>query len=168
MLVVYCRLFIIGCWLLFNIYSPSPHLPLDENKNILYRFSAYGFSSETFVDFFDITRYSFAPALSFRLGDNTNLTVEGSYSVVEQKNDRGLPARGTVLPNPNGDIPINRFLGEPSVDFVGQNIGRIGYHFEHNFNDNWQLRNSFRATFLCFLLYFNQSDERALITICWR
>lgn len=153
----------------FNTYIGSIDLtgPLDENKNILYRFSAYGFSSETFVDFFDITRYSFAPALSFRLGENTNLTVEGSYSVVEQKNDRGLPARGTVLPNPNGDIPLNRFLGEPSVDFVGQNIGRIGYQFEHNFNDNWQLRNSFRATFYrqpqnTFLPLGLQEDGRTL------
>ncbi|WP_258003783.1 TonB-dependent receptor domain-containing protein [Fischerella thermalis] len=105
--------------------------------------------------------------MSFRLGENTNLTVEGSYSVVEQKNDRGLPARGTVLPNPNGDIPLNRFLGEPSVDFVGQNIGRIGYQFEHNFNDNWQLRNSFRATFYrqpqnTFLPLGLQEDGRTL------
>ncbi len=133
----------------FNTYSGSIDLtgPLDENKNILYRFNAYGFSSDTFVDFFNTTRYSFAPALSIRLGESTKLTLEGQHTVIEQPNDRGLPARGTVLPNRNGEIPINRFLNEPSVDFTKIEVSRIGYQFDHRFSDNWQLRNAFRATF---------------------
>ncbi|MBF2066674.1 MAG: TonB-dependent siderophore receptor [Calothrix sp. C42_A2020_038] len=133
----------------FNTYSGSIDLtgPLDENKNILYRFNAYGFSSDTFVDFFNTTRYSFAPALSIRLGENTKLTLEGQHTVIEQPNDRGLPARGTVLPNRNGEIPINRFLNEPSVDFTKIEVSRIGYQFDHRFSDSWQVRNAFRATF---------------------
>ncbi len=85
--------------------------------------------------------------MSIRLGENTKLTLEGQHTVIEQPNDRGLPARGTVLPNRNGEIPINRFLNEPSVDFTKIEVSRVGYQFDHRFSDSWQLRNAFRATF---------------------
>lgn len=133
----------------FNTYSGLIDLsgPLDEKKNVLYRFNAYGFSSDTFVDNFDIKRYSFAPTISVRLGENTQLTLQAEYNTFEQPNDRGLPAIGTVLPNPNGELPIDRYLGEPSIDSVKLTTTRIGYNLEHRFDKNWQIRNAFRASY---------------------
>ncbi|MBW4447045.1 MAG: TonB-dependent receptor [Spirirestis rafaelensis WJT71-NPBG6] len=133
----------------FNTYSGLIDLsgPLDEKKNVLYRFNAYGFSSDTFVDKFDIKRYSFAPAISLRLGENTQLTLQAEYNTFEQPNDRGLPAQGTVLPNRNGKLPISRYLGEPSIDSVELSTTRIGYNLEHRFDKNWQIRNAFRASY---------------------
>lgn len=120
--------------------------PLDDRGDILYRFNASGFSSDTFVDEFDIRRYLFAPVVSFRLGDNTQLTLEGAHTGFEQRNERGLPARGTVLPNPNGDLPISRYLGEPSIDNVTLRSTRLGYRFEHRFNEDWRIRNAFNVS----------------------
>ncbi len=118
--------------------------PLDQQGNVLYRLNAYGFSSDTFVDSFDILRYSVAPVIAVRLGENTTLAFEGDYTVFEQPNDRGLPARGTVLPNRNGELPLSRYLGEPAIDNVTIRTTRIGYRLEHEFSDNWQIRNNFR------------------------
>lgn len=132
----------------FNTYSGLIDLsgPLDEKKNVLYRFNAYGFSSDTFVDNFDIKRYSFAPAISVRLDEKTQLTLQAEYNTFEQPNDRGLPAQGTVLSNRNGKLPISRYLGEPSIDSVKLTTTRIGYNLEHRFDKNWQIRNAFRAS----------------------
>ncbi len=134
----------------FDTYSGLIDLtgPLDEKNNVLYRFNAYGYRTDTFVDFFEIERYGFAPAISLRLNENTKLTLEAEYNYFEQPNDRGLPARGTVLPNRNGELPISRFLGEPSIDYVSPRTTRLGYSLEHNLDKNWQIRNNFRVSLL--------------------
>ncbi|WP_277127796.1 hypothetical protein [Chlorogloeopsis fritschii] len=95
------------------------------------------FRTDTFVDFFDTERYSIAPSLTWLISKNTQLTLEAEYSEQRQPNDRGLPAVGTVLPNPNGKIPINRFIGEPfsEIDKNNRRPLRIGYNFEHRFNE---------------------------------
>jgi len=132
----------------FDTYSGLIDLsgPLDAANNVLYRFNAYGYRTDTFVDFFEIERYGFAPVVSLRLDDNTDLTLEGEYTYFEQPNDRGLPARGTVLPNPNGELPISRFLGEPSIDYVSRRATRLGFNLEHRLDENWLLRNNFRVS----------------------
>ncbi|MBE9193658.1 TonB-dependent siderophore receptor [Gloeocapsopsis crepidinum LEGE 06123] len=134
----------------FDTYSGLIDLsgPLDQANNVLYRFNAYGYRTDTFVDLFEIERYGFAPTISLRLDDDTDLTLEAEYNYFEQPNDRGLPARGTVLPNPNGELPISRFLGEPSIDYVSPRTTRLGYSLEHRLNENWQIRNNFRVSLL--------------------
>ncbi|PIG95279.1 TonB-dependent siderophore receptor [Gloeocapsopsis sp. IPPAS B-1203] len=132
----------------FDTYSGLIDLsgPLDQANNVLYRFNAYGYRTDTFVDFFEIERYGFAPTISLRLDDDTDLTLEAEYNYFEQPNDRGLPARGTVLPNPNGELPISRFLGEPSIDYVSGRATRLGFNLEHRLNEDWQIRNNFRVS----------------------
>jgi iron complex outermembrane receptor protein len=131
----------------FNTFTGAIDLtgPIDRQGDILYRLNLYGFRSETFVDRFDIRRYSIAPVVLFRLGEDTRLTLEGIHGVFEQPNDRGLPVRGTILPNPNGDLPISRFLGEPSIDNIITRITRMGYRLEHRFDEDWQIRNAFNV-----------------------
>ncbi|MES1026381.1 TonB-dependent siderophore receptor [Gloeocapsa sp. BRSZ] len=158
----------------FDTYSGLIDLSgsLDAANNVLYRFNAYGYRTDTFVDFFEIERYGFAPTISLRLDDNTDLTLEAEYNYFEQPNDRGLPARGTVLPNPNGELPISRFLGEPSIDYVSPRTTRLGYSLEHRLNENWQIRNNFRVSLLrqpqnsvnpSFLQEDDRTLERSLI-----
>jgi len=135
----------------FDTYAGSVDLtgPLNESKTVLYRFIAAASSTGTFIDFFDRRNYLIAPTLTWQISSATKLTFEGEYTISEQPNARGLPARGTVLPNINGKLPRNRFAGEPDDEFDKNNryTIRVGYTLEHDFNPNWQLRNSFRATF---------------------
>lgn len=78
------------------------------------------------------------------LGERTSLTLEGDYTNSRYLQEFGLPAVGTVLPNPNGSIPRNRLSSEPDY-FIAQTIARVGYRFEHQFSDNWSLQNAFRV-----------------------
>jgi len=140
----------------FDFYRPSLDItgPLNEDKTILYRFNAFYESSGSFVDFVENEEFGFYPVLSFELGKNTTLTLEGNYrkdttneSIFVGGSD-GLPARGTVLPNPLGEIPRSRNTGEPDFNdsrFVEWNIG---YRLEHQFNDNLSITNSFTANIL--------------------
>ncbi|MFQ4143533.1 TonB-dependent receptor [Chlorogloeopsis sp. ULAP02] len=160
----------------FDTYGGSIDFtgPLNDDRTLLYRLNASIFRTDTFVDFFDTERYFIAPSLTWLMGKNTQLTLEAEYSEQRQPNDRGLPAVGTVLPNPNGKIPINRFIGEPfsEIDKNNRRPLRIGYNFEHRFNENWQLRNAFNFSYLSVeqnslfpsaLLEDNRTLERGLV-----
>lgn len=58
-----------------------------------------------------------------------------------------MPAVGTVLDNPNGNTPLDRYTGEPSIDDRDITIYRTGYNLEHQFSENWRIRNAFDAVF---------------------
>lgn len=130
----------------FDTYQGSVDLsgPLTEDGSVAYRLNASAYSSETFVDEIGIDRYLIAPTLSWDISNNTNLTFEAEYLDAQYPNDRGLPIEGTILPNPNGDLPRSRFLGEPSFDRNDRMTLRVGYELEHRFSEDWRLRNTFR------------------------
>lgn len=135
----------------FNTYGGSLDFtgPLNDSKTLLYRFIAGASTTGTFIDFFDRRNFVIAPVLTWQISPATRLTFEGEYTISEQPNARGLPAKGTVLPNINGRLPRNRFIGEPE-DELDQNDRyslRLGYTLEHQLSTDWQLRNAFRATF---------------------
>ncbi|MFQ4144490.1 TonB-dependent siderophore receptor [Chlorogloeopsis sp. ULAP02] len=89
-----------------------------------------------------------APVISWQIGDRTNLKLSAEYINISGSNGQmGLPARGTILPNPNGKIPLSRNLSEP-FDKDDVELFRIGYDLEHKFSNNWQLRSVFEAAWL--------------------
>ncbi|NJK51980.1 MAG: TonB-dependent siderophore receptor [Leptolyngbyaceae cyanobacterium SU_3_3] len=120
--------------------------PLNDSKTVLYRLNAAYQNLGSFTDFIESERVFVAPVLSFAIGDRTKLTLEGEYSSSEGGVDLGLPAVGTVLPNPNGRIPLNRTVREPFAKPFDVDLYRIGYTLEHQFSDNWSLRNAFRVS----------------------
>ncbi len=102
----------------FNFYRGAIDLsgPLDKNKKLLYRLNVAAEISESFIDFYDRDRDLVTPGLAWNSSDNTKLSLEFEYRSVRSLNDAGLPAVGTVLDNPNGDIPRDRYTGEPDLD----------------------------------------------------
>lgn len=133
----------------FNLYGGAIDLtgPLNESRTLLYRFNASAQRSDTFIDFSEIERYQIASVLTWRIGENTTLTFEGDYQDRRYPEVPGLPAVGTVLSSPFGELPRERFLGEPDFNFRDIESLRIGYRFEHRFSENWLVRNSFKAAF---------------------
>jgi iron complex outermembrane receptor protein len=132
----------------FDFYRGAIDLsgPLNNSRTILYRLNASYLNRNNFIDFFEQRGPSVSPTVNFALGERTRLILEGDYSNRNGTFLRGLPAVGTVLSNPNGDIPRNRNIGEPD-DSHERTTGRVGYRFEHQFSDNWSFRNAFGATF---------------------
>lgn len=131
----------------FNFYRGAIDLsgPLNDSKTVLYRLNLAAQTTESFFDFFDAQRYFVAPTFTWQLGDRTKLTIATEYLDRPQSSDQGygLPAIGTVLPNPNGKIPRNRYIAEPD-SFENSDSIRVGYNLEHSFSQNWQLRNAFK------------------------
>ena len=131
----------------FNFYRGAIDLtgPLNDSKTVLYRLNLAAQTTESFFDFFEAQRYFVAPTLTWQISDRTKFTLAAEYLARPQTADQayGLPAVGTVLPNPNGEIPRNRYVGEPD-DIENSYSTRVGYDLEHRFSENWQLRNAFR------------------------
>ncbi|NEQ20626.1 MAG: TonB-dependent siderophore receptor [Microcoleus sp. SIO2G3] len=120
--------------------------PLNESRTILYRLNAAAQTSGSFIDFFDEERYFIGPSLALRLGDRTQLTLEAEYQNTISPGYFGLPAFGTALDNPNGELPLDLFTGEPDESQNDIRIYRLGYNLEHQFSDNWEIRNAFQLT----------------------
>ncbi|MDV2994682.1 MAG: Metal-pseudopaline receptor CntO [Chroococcidiopsis sp. SAG 2025] len=122
--------------------------PLNDSKTILYRLNASYEYGESFFDFVERETPSVAGVLKFEIGKNTDLTFDVQYVEATVGRGSGLPLEGTILPNPNGEIPRNRNLSNPDGRFFANTL-IAGYNLEHRFSENWSLRNAF---------YFSDND----------
>jgi iron complex outermembrane recepter protein len=131
--------------------------------NLLYR------PTDSFVNYVTRHRVYVAPALTWDISPNTQLTLLGRF-----QHDTGhlgfpLPAEGTVLPNPNGEIPISLFVGEPSnPNPVSEVNKQFGYQLSHRFNDSFSFYQNVRVAWyenhwnkLLYPAFFGD-DERTL------
>jgi len=157
----------------YNFYEPAVDLgmTLNKSKSAYFRLNALYRDEGSFVDYAGSQRVFVAPALTLELTDRTKLTLLTSFKEDWIDIAFPLPAAGTVLPNPNGEIPVSRYLGEPSdPDSVNEWNTRIGYEFNHQFSDILSLNQNFRANWLSstwnHLLYpaYLDADQRTL----WR
>lgn len=118
--------------------------PGNADQSFLYRFTGLIRDSDTMVNFAKDKRLFFAPAFTFRNFDSS-LTLLFQYG-----KDQGafpqqyLPAQGTLLPNPNGRIARDFFVGEPNWDRFTREQWAAGYAFEHRFNEVLQFRQNLR------------------------
>ncbi|MBE9167122.1 TonB-dependent siderophore receptor [Pleurocapsales cyanobacterium LEGE 06147] len=132
----------------FNTYEIASDFsgPFNNNNTLGYRLNASFYHSDTSIDIdeVDIDRFSIAPVLSWQIGEQTQLSFEGLYLDLRTPQRIGLPAVGTVIDNPNGEVPRDRFIGEPDFDGNDRQITQIGYDLEHSFSNNWSLRHAFR------------------------
>ncbi|WP_298920375.1 TonB-dependent siderophore receptor [uncultured Nostoc sp.] len=135
----------------YELFEPSLDLsgPVTKDGSLSYRLNTSYRTAEDFTDFYNEKRFFVSPVVNWRIGKNTNLTFDTEYEDIQQSLGTGLEqiASATILPNPNGKIPINRYLGEPT-DFFNRQLNRYNYNLEHRFNDNWSISNSFQAAFL--------------------
>ncbi|WP_335067003.1 TonB-dependent receptor domain-containing protein [Nostoc sp.] len=135
----------------YSLYKSSIDFsgPLTPDKKLLYRLNADYENSGSYINNVYVKRAFVAPVITWQPNQDTKLTISGEY-LSSQRLDFspvGLPAIGTILPNPNGKIPPNTYLGDPTLDKVKVTQGRAGYKFEHNFSDKWSLYNSFSYAF---------------------
>ncbi|MBH8577768.1 TonB-dependent siderophore receptor [Nostocaceae cyanobacterium CENA369] len=134
----------------YDFYQPALDIsgPLNSDKTALYRLNFSYNNSGSFIDFLSSRNLLIAPVFAFRLGKNTTFKLEGEFLDQEQDSvNNGLPAAGTVLPNRNGKIPLNRNVSEPT-DSNFRYSTLLSYSLEHKFNDNWVLRNAFHVRFV--------------------
>jgi iron complex outermembrane receptor protein len=118
--------------------------PIDEDGTFSYRLTGVARESETQVDRVPYDRLFAAPAFSWRPSDATTLTILGRYQQDDTRPSQRLPVSGTLDSNPNGEIPINRFLGEPDFSNYERRQWSTEALFSHTFNDAWSVEQKTR------------------------
>lgn len=127
--------------------------PLTADGEWSYRLIAVERKSDTQVDHVRDDRTVIAPSLTWRPNAATSLTLLGLYQKDRSgSTDQFFPWEGTLLPNPNGRLPVSRFIGEPG-EYYDSERKSFGWQFEHKFNDNWTVRQNFRVA-------RNENDNR--------
>lgn len=119
--------------------------PLTEDGRWTYRLTALARKSDTSVDHVPDDRVYLAPAVTWRPDAATSLTLLGSYQRSLTDYMGGLPAEGTVLPNPNGRISSSLYPGEAGYGQANIRAFDLGYRFEHAFSDQWRVRQQARV-----------------------
>ena len=84
-------------------------------------------------------RYYIAPALTWKIDGQTSLTLLGYFQRDKVLNDGGgfLPAYGTLLPNPLGQLPTDENLGQRGYNQFKREQWGYGYDFKHTFNETF-------------------------------
>ncbi|MFN6541182.1 MAG: TonB-dependent siderophore receptor [Nostoc sp. EkiNYC01] len=126
----------------FSTYRPSIDIsaPLNSDRTLLYRLNAAYENSGSFIDFGNQEVLAIAPALTYKIGDATTLTLEYEYLKLDRTYYDGLPPDPSVF-----KAPISRFLGEPG-DRFSQETHSVFLNFNHRFSKNIQLRSGFSVT----------------------
>ncbi|MGI2903687.1 TonB-dependent siderophore receptor [Tolypothrix sp. VBCCA 56010] len=126
----------------FSTYRPSIDIsgPLNSDKTLLYRLNAAYENFGSFIDFNHQETYAIAPALSYKIGDATTLTLEYEYLNVDRTYYDGLPPDPSVF-----KAPISRFLGEPG-DRFSKETHSVFLNVNHRFSENIRLRSGFSVT----------------------
>ncbi|MEM8639242.1 MAG: TonB-dependent siderophore receptor [Cyanobacteria bacterium P01_G01_bin.54] len=114
--------------------------PLSADGRVLYRINGTYRNQEYYHrDFNQPTeRYFIAPMITWEISDNTDLLLELELRDTERPNDFGLVAVGDGV----APIPFNRALEDPDL-LSSVETNRMGYQFEHRFNEDWKIRNSY-------------------------
>ncbi|MES1025789.1 TonB-dependent siderophore receptor [Gloeocapsa sp. BRSZ] len=125
----------------FSFYRPEIDFsaPLTDDGSLRYRLNIAYQNAGSFRDFVNEERLFIAPVLQWDMSKNTTLTLDFSYLYNDPVFDRGVVA----LSDGSLPLPIDRFLGYPSLDDYYETQYRAGYRLEHRFNENWQIRNAF-------------------------
>ncbi|MCR4267367.1 TonB-dependent siderophore receptor [Nitratireductor sp. ZSWI3] len=111
--------------------------PANEAGTILYRFTGLGRLADTELPGYLDDRAYFAPALTLKPDEDTSLTILGEYS-------RSVTGSTAWYHNDSYGKVSDLYAGDPAWNDFVQKQGRIGYEFEHRFNDFLTVRQNVR------------------------
>lgn len=120
--------------------------PIAGSDVFFYRLAASGRYNETNMDDVTSKRVSVSPSLMIKPEEGTSLTLLFNYTDdPASAYPAGLPAAGTAYANGSyPDIPYDFNVGDPDFDSFERRTSRLGYEFEHEFNDYLTFRQNLR------------------------
>ena len=124
--------------------------PLNTNSTLLYRFTGLVRDAGTEVDAIKDNRVFLAPALTIKPSPDTKLTLLGEY--MDSTTGGTAAYVNTYVPETDrlGNTvyrsigATRQFGGDRRYNDFDQRQGRVGYEFEHRFNDVFTLRQNVR------------------------
>lgn len=120
--------------------------PIDPDKQFLFRLTAIARDAGTqFGNNTKDQRIGLAPSVTWRPTADTDLTLFAKYQYDPNLTPfQFLPALGTVLPNPNGQISSTLYTGDPQVNNSWVSQTYVGYSLSHRFDDVWSFGQNVR------------------------
>jgi iron complex outermembrane receptor protein len=119
--------------------------PMSESGDLLFRLTGRGYHADSQVEYVDENRGYFAPALTWKPDDDTDITLLANFQYDRFGwSNQFLPASGTVLHNDHGQIPTSRLLSEPDWDDYEQYQVAFGYLAEHRLDETFTFRQNAR------------------------
>lgn len=119
--------------------------PADKDGQYLFRFVGLARDANSQLDYQTDNKLFFAPSFTWRPTTDTSLTILAQTQHIDNKGyQQYVPGIGSLVPNPNGQIPYSRYIGEPSIDGYKLDQTAIGYAFEHRFNETFLFRSNSR------------------------
>lgn len=115
----------------FDVYGPL-------SSSVAYRVNGTYESADSYRDQVHSKRYYVNPSFLFRLGNRTDLVVEGDYLYTHFTPDFGI---GTIDNNKIPDLPRSRFLGT-SWQYCNAQQATTTATIRHQLNNNWKLNGS--------------------------
>lgn len=130
----------------FETFRSDADLNLAIGDAFAVRLVGYYEDSGSFRDTIETERFGFLPSLGIKLGASTTLTYDLELTRQKVPFDRGVVAINGQL----GQIPRNRFLGEPGDGPIEADATGHQLQLQHSFSDNWSLLlgGSYRQTSL--------------------
>lgn len=127
--------------------------------------------NDSFIDDWSRDHQFLSPVLAFDFSDRTTLTLEAYYTRTHWSAFfNGIPAEGTILANPNGQLPRGTQYTDPAFDGITRSANDVTARLEHSFSDDlsWRLAvSSFRSRNsgeeLFGLLGWEDADQRLLM-----
>lgn len=118
------------------------------NDEWLYRMVAVYLDTDTQVDHVDEETLVLAPSITWRPGDDTDITVLLNYTDTEgDVAAQFLPIYGTLLAAPNGrEIDSSSYLGDPDFNYYNTETKSVTLLASHRFNDVWSMEFTSRYT----------------------
>ncbi|MGF6573345.1 iron complex outermembrane receptor protein [Paraburkholderia sp. GAS333] len=121
--------------------------PLTSDGKLTYRLTGMASDAKTQVNGVKESTLYIAPAVTWKPDENTTLTVLAKY---QRDPNVGyfnyVPASGSALFNPNGQISSHTNVGDPDYDHHSRTQYSVGYEFEHRFDPTWTVRQNVRYT----------------------
>ncbi|WP_415880471.1 TonB-dependent siderophore receptor [Methylomonas sp. TEB] len=114
---------------------------INGDGSLMYRINFEYLDKNSFRDFAFTDRKFVAPSLTWKISDRTQLDLDFIYSNEKSLEDHGVVA-STVTRRPV-NIPISRFLGEPSIDRGKNELYSTVVTLNHEFSDNWKINAKF-------------------------
>ncbi|WP_181049965.1 TonB-dependent siderophore receptor, partial [Methylobacter tundripaludum] len=114
---------------------------VNKDGSLMYRLNLEYLSRNSFRDFAYTDRVFVAPSLTWKVSDRTQLDLDFIHSDENTLEDHGVVA-STVTRRPV-DIPISRFLGEPSMDKSNTKLYNTAVTLNHAFSDSWKMNARF-------------------------
>jgi iron complex outermembrane receptor protein len=111
--------------------------PANEDGSLLYRLTGLGRLSDTELDGYPDDKAYIAPAITWKPYEDTKFTLLGELS-------HSVTGGTAAYYNPSYGVASDLYEGDPAYNDFTQTQGRIGYEFEHRFNDVLTVRQNVR------------------------